>query len=66
MPVWWCFDIETEKAIWTFARLAGQCEAVDEGVGGVVVWAQEVAPLGAASGYHVVTAGHDLARECHA
>ena len=46
--------------------LGGHGEAVDEGVVGVVVWAQEEAPLGAAAGYHVVAAGHDLARECHA
>jgi hypothetical protein len=41
-------------------------EAVGEGVVGVVVGAQEEAPLGTATGNHVVTTGHDLAREGYA
>jgi hypothetical protein len=43
-----------------------QCEAKDEGVVGVVVGAQEEASLGTAAGDHVVTAGHNLERDCHA
>ena len=46
--------------------LGCQHEAVDEGVVGVLVWAQEEASLGTATGDHVVTTGHDLARERHA
>jgi hypothetical protein len=46
--------------------LGGHGEAVDECVVGVVVGAEEESPLGAAAGNHVVTTGHDLARECHA
>ena len=46
--------------------LGGHGEAVDECVVGVVVGAEEESPLGAAAGNHVVTTGHDLAREGHA
>ena len=44
----------------------GQCEAIDEGVVGVVIGAQKEAPLGTAAGDHVITTGHNLARERHA
>jgi hypothetical protein len=43
----------------------GQSKTVDECVIGVVVGAQEKAALGTAAGDHVVTTGHNLARECH-
>ena len=42
-----------------------QSKAVDEGVVGVVIGAQKGAPLGTTAGDHVVTTGHDLARERH-
>ena len=45
---------------------SGQSKAVDECAIGVVIGAQEKAPLGTAAGDHVVTTGHDLAWECHA
>ena len=44
----------------------GQSKTVDEGVISVVIGAQEEAALGTATGDHVVTTGHDLARERHA
>jgi hypothetical protein len=44
----------------------GQRKAIDEGVVGVVVGAQEEAALGTAAGDQVVITGHDLAGECHA
>jgi len=46
--------------------IGGQGQAVDEGVVGVFVGAQEEAPLGTAAGDHVVATGNDLAREGHA
>ena len=50
-----------------YLRVLGrQGQAVDEGVVGVLVGAQEEAPLGTATGDHVVTAGHDLAGDSHA
>ena len=44
----------------------GQRKAIDEGVVGIVVGAQEEAALGAAASDQVVITGHDLAGECHA
>ena len=46
--------------------LGSQDEAVDEGVVGLFVGAQEESSLGASAGNHVVMAGHDLARKGHA
>jgi hypothetical protein len=43
----------------------GQSKAVNKGIIGVVVGAQEEAALGTAAGDHVVTTGDDLAGECH-
>jgi hypothetical protein len=44
----------------------GQHEAIDEGVVGVVVGAQEEAALGTAAGDQVVITWNDLTGECHA
>ena len=44
----------------------GQRKAIDEGVVGVIVGAQEKAALGPAAGDQVVITGDDLAGECHA
>ena len=44
---------------------SGQSKAVNKGIIGVVVGAQEEAAFGTAAGDHVVTTGDDLAGECH-
>jgi len=44
----------------------GQSKTIDKRVIGIVVGAQNEASFGTAAGDHVVTTGHDLARECHA
>jgi hypothetical protein len=46
--------------------LGGEGEAIDEGVVGIVVRAQEEAPLGATAGNHVVGTRQNLAWEAHA
>jgi hypothetical protein len=45
--------------------LGGEAEAVKEGVVGFVVGAEEEAPLGAATSYHVVAVRENLPRKGH-
>jgi hypothetical protein len=44
----------------------GQREAIDEGIVCVFVWAKKEAPLRTTARNHIITTGHNLARESHA